>query len=84
MTRWVGEMQPHAIRVGISPAELRAMTPRELQWRVSAVWVERNRHLEIAAQLACWVMAPFTKRPLKIKDLIGRPTKRKKKPEDQD
>lgn len=77
-------MQPHAIRVGISPADLRAMTPRELQWRVDAVWVERNRHLEIAAQLACWVLGPFSKRALKVKDLIGRPGLKRKKKDDAD
>ena len=49
------------------------MTIREIQWRIEAYVQERNRHLELLAQLASWVTSPFVSKPVRVKDLISRP-----------
>jgi hypothetical protein len=58
------------------------MTPREIDWFVDAVWHERNRQLEMVAQLACWVLSPFSNKPLRVRDLLRRSKKTKRKETD--
>lgn len=52
------------------------MTPREVQWRIDALFFQRNREMELYAQLACWVTAPHLQKPLRVRDLIRRYVKK--------
>lgn len=49
------------------------MTPREFQWRYNAARARDRRAFEDLAQLACWVMNPWLKKPITVKDLIAPP-----------
>jgi hypothetical protein len=48
-------------------------TPREVGWRIDGLYVERNRELRNIAQLAAWVLTPFSKDGITVKDLVTLP-----------
>lgn len=57
----------------MSAREFDEATPREIQWRLNALSRDRSRQLRNVAQLAAWVLTPFSKEPLKASDLVKLP-----------
>lgn len=54
----------------LSIDEFEAMTPREFEWKLDAEHDRERRARLRTAQLACWVMNPWLKQPMKVGDLI--------------
>jgi len=52
--------------------EFESLSPIEIQWRLEAETERENREYERLAQTACWIVNPWLKRKLKVKDLIKR------------
>jgi hypothetical protein len=48
-------------------------TPREVGYRLDALHFERNRELRNVAQLAAWVLTPFSKDGITVEDLVTLP-----------
>jgi hypothetical protein len=59
--------------LGLTIDAFEAMTPREFQWRVDGAAKQDLRELKRTAQLACWVLSAFSKKPLTVSDLIQLP-----------
>lgn len=62
----------------MNDADLEMFSPMELQWRYDAELLREDREFERIAQLACWVINPWTGGTLKARDLLRRgPVKKK-------
>lgn len=57
--------------LALSIDEFEAMTAREFEWRLDAEKQRERRALLRTAQLACWVMNPWLKKPIGVGDLVA-------------
>lgn len=58
---------------GLSAAEFDALTPREVGWRIEAMRNQETRELKLIGQLAAWVLTPFSKSALSVRDFVQIP-----------
>jgi hypothetical protein len=74
MARWVDDAQPFAFGIlGLRPWELRRYTLREFGYLVEGWHRQEERNRYRTAELACWLLAPWTQKGTRLtpKDLLG-------------
>jgi hypothetical protein len=59
-------------RGGMTAAQFEASTPREIQWRIAALYAEDERQWERTAQQTAWILTAFGAK-VSAKKLLGKP-----------
>lgn len=54
----------------LTPSQFWSMTPQEFYWRYEAEIDREKRSQQMTAQLACWVISPWLKKPITVRDLM--------------
>jgi hypothetical protein len=86
--RWVERMEFVAFgTLRLSLVQFEDLTPKEFHHALRAETEKEQRAFERVAQLACWVINPWTGggKPLQVRDLLRRPgERRRQRPDDED